>query len=51
MVIEAIFGVKAGLDGIEAHPQFSSFDPDSVLRGLKWQGKTYDVTRKGLQQR
>lgn len=51
VVIEAIFGVKAGLDGIEAHPQFSSFDPDAVLRGLKWQGKTFDVTRKGLQQR
>jgi len=51
VIIESIFGVKAGISGIEAKPQFSSFDPDAVLRGLRWQGKTYDVSRKGLHQR
>jgi len=51
VIIESIFGVKAGITGIEANPQFSSFDPDAVLRGLRWQGKTYDVSRKGLHQK
>lgn len=51
LIIEGVFGVKAGLKSIEANPKFSSFDPNAVLRGLKWQGKTYDVNRKGLVQR
>ncbi len=48
MIIEGLFGVKAGLKSIEAYPRFGGFDQDAALRGLKWQGKTYDVTRNGL---
>lgn len=51
LFIEGVFGVKAGLNGIEAIPKFSSFDPNAALRGLTWQGKTYDVTKNGLAQR
>jgi hypothetical protein len=48
LIIEGLFGVKAGLKTIEAHPKFSSFDPSATLRGLRWQGKDFDVNRKGL---
>jgi hypothetical protein len=48
-VIEGIFGVNATLnDGITATPQFASFDPSATLRNLRYQGKLYDVTRKGI---
>jgi hypothetical protein len=49
VVIESMFGVRAGLNGIIAQPQFASFDRDAVLRNLAWRGKRYTVTRKGLQ--
>ncbi len=48
LIIEGIFGVKADLTSIEADPKFSTFDPGATLRGLRWQGKTYDVNRSGL---
>ncbi|HAC15989.1 MAG TPA: hypothetical protein DCE78_08610 [Bacteroidetes bacterium] len=51
IIIESIFGVKAGLNGITAEPKFGDFDPNAALRGLHWQGKIYDVTKKGIQQR
>jgi hypothetical protein len=48
-IIECIFGVRATLgQGITAAPQFGRFDPDAVLRNLRYQGKTYTVTRKGI---
>ncbi|HRK30602.1 MAG TPA: hypothetical protein PLD59_05940 [Tepidisphaeraceae bacterium] len=47
-IIESIFGVRAGLQTIEASPQFGEFDPKAVLRNLRWQGKQYTVTRAGL---
>jgi hypothetical protein len=51
LIIEGVFGVKAGLNSIEANPKFGDFDPNAALRGLRWQGKTYDVTRDGLVER
>lgn len=48
IIIESIFGVRAGLGGIEARPQFGKFDPKATLRGLRWQGKLYDVDARGL---
>ncbi|TVQ13106.1 MAG: hypothetical protein EA364_07340 [Balneolaceae bacterium] len=48
IIIESIFGVKAGLGGITAEPRFGAFDKNAVLRGLRYQGKLYDVTRKGI---
>ena len=51
IIIESVFGVKADQGGISAEPKFAGFDPDSVLRGLNYQGKLYDVTRKGIQKR
>jgi hypothetical protein len=49
VVLEAIFGVRATLsDGITATPQFASFDPAARLKNLRYQGKLYDVTRKGI---
>ncbi len=49
-IIESIFGVRAGLQSIEATPQFGKFDPKAVLRNLRWQGKSYTVTKDGLKQ-
>ncbi|MHB8513313.1 MAG: glucosidase family protein [Actinomycetota bacterium] len=48
IVIESIFGVKAGLKSIEASPEFGSFDPNASLRNLQWQGRLYDVDSRGL---
>jgi len=48
IIIESIFGVRAGLDGITASPQFGKFDPNAVLRNLNYQGTNYTVTRQGI---
>ena len=49
IVIESIFGVKASLrDGLTATPQFGKFDRDARLRGLRYQGRTVDVDRRGI---
>lgn len=48
IIIESIFGVRAGFTNITATPQFGRFDPESRLKNLRWQGKIFDVTRKGL---
>jgi len=48
IIIESIFGVRAGLKSIDAAPQFGKFDRNAALRGLRWQGRSYDVTRDGL---
>jgi hypothetical protein len=50
IIIESIFGVRAGLQSIDARPQFGKFDPNAVLRGLRWQGKNYTATRHGLKE-
>ncbi|WP_428940843.1 MGH1-like glycoside hydrolase domain-containing protein [Fontivita pretiosa] len=49
LIIESIFGVNATLNrGISALPRFGRFDPNAVLRNLSYQGKLYEVTRRGL---
>jgi hypothetical protein len=49
VVIESIFGVRAGLrGGITASPQFGVFDPDARLRNLRYQGRLYDVDHAGV---
>jgi hypothetical protein len=49
IILESIFGVQASFNsGITARPQFGAFDPQSVLRNLSYQGKQYNVTRKGI---
>ena len=48
-VVENIFGVSAGLFGtINARPNFGPFDAAAELRNLRYQGKTYTATKRGL---
>lgn len=48
VVIESLFGVRAGLDGmLEARPQFGAFDPRAELHDLACAGRRYHVTREG----
>jgi hypothetical protein len=49
IIIESIFGVRATLNnGISAAPQFGKFDREAVLSNLRYQGKCYTVTGKGI---
>ena len=49
IIIEGIFGVRASLyDGITANPRFGEFDSRAELVNLKYQGKSYTVTKDGL---
>ena len=49
IIIESIFGVRATLNnGISATPQFGKFDREAVLSNLRYQGKSYTVTRRGI---
>lgn len=45
-IVEGLFGVDAGLDGITATPRFASFD--GSLRNLPYRGRLYDVDGSGL---
>jgi len=48
-ILESIFGVQAGLFGkIDAKPDFGAFDSRAELRGLRYQGKEYVATAKGM---
>jgi hypothetical protein len=48
VVLEGIFGIRAGMNQITAKPEFHRFDPDSRLTNLRHQGKRYMVDRNGL---
>jgi hypothetical protein len=49
VIIESIFGMKATLNrGISAAPQFGKFDRDARLRNVRYHGRNYDVTSKGI---
>ena len=48
LIIEGVFGVKAGLDEITATPDLTGFDPAARLVGLNWQGRSYTVDRDGI---
>ena len=48
-IIEGIFGVRASMyNGITAKPRFGEFDNKAELANLKYQGKSYNVTKDGL---
>ncbi len=48
-VIEGLFGVRAtAFAGISAAPQFAGFDPGAELHNLRYQGRLYNVSQKGL---
>lgn len=48
VVIDGIFGVRAGLKSITAKPEFHGLDPHSRLTNLRHQGKLYTVTKDGI---
>jgi hypothetical protein len=49
LVVEGIFGVRAGLDGtVDASPQLEGLDVDARLTGLVIGGRSYDVDRDGV---
>lgn len=50
-IIEGVFGVRAGLDRLDASPQLAGFDPHARLVGLHHQGVAYDVDADGLHRR
>jgi hypothetical protein len=41
-------GVDSRNNGISATPQFGKFDREAVLSNLRYQGKYYAVTAKGI---
>ncbi len=48
VVIEGIFGIRAGMTGITAKPEFHGFDPNARLTNIRHQGKLYTATRHGI---
>jgi hypothetical protein len=48
LIIESVFGVRAGLDGIAASPMLDRLDPDARLVGLQYRGHAHTVDRSGL---
>ncbi len=49
LVIDTIFGANLSLfDGITAKPQLSDFDPKARLVNLRYQGKHYAISEKGV---
>lgn len=51
VIVESIFGVRGGLDRIEAEPAFGPLDPEARLRNLAWHGRLHDVDRTGIRER
>ena len=50
MFIESIFGARATLsDGLQWRNQWGSFDPGARLENLQYQGRSYRITRKGIE--
>ena len=48
-ILEGLFGVRSTVAGeIAASPRFAGFDPGTELRGLRYQGHDYTVTREGI---
>ncbi len=47
VVLEGVFGVRAGHDILTAQPQLDGFDSRSRLIGLRHQGKLYDIDASG----
>jgi hypothetical protein len=49
LILEGVFGVRAGLDRLTATPYLDRLDPNARLRGLRFRGDLYDVDRSGEQ--
>jgi len=51
MIIESFFGARATLsDGLQWRNQWDSFDAHATLENLRYQGKNYRVTRRGIEE-
>jgi hypothetical protein len=50
VIIESIFGVNAGMQTINAIPDFQGFDAKAELLNLRYQGKRYAVNKSGLKE-
>jgi len=49
-ILEGLFGIRAPLFGkLSASPRFGGFDPAAELRGLNYQGKSYQVSMRGVE--
>ncbi len=47
-VLDTLFGITAGLNGLTARPRLSHFDRRAALHGLRVQSKSYTVDSAGL---
>jgi hypothetical protein len=48
-IVDSLFGINAGLfGGIDARPQFGSFDAGAELRNINYQGKRFTATKQGI---
>jgi hypothetical protein len=47
-IIEGLFGVEVGIDGVSARPQIDEFDREARLTGLKIRGRNFTVDRTGI---
>jgi len=50
VIIESIFGVNAGMQMINATPDFQELDSNAELLNLRYQGKRYAVNQSGLKE-
>lgn len=50
LVIDTLFGVDVRLDGISACPDLEGFDTKAELRGLRHQGRQYNISSKRVWQ-
>jgi hypothetical protein len=48
LILEGVFGVRAGRDGITATPRLDRFDRAARLVGLRYQDRLYDVDGSGI---
>lgn len=48
LVLDTLFGIAPGLDGLVARPRLSRFDSKATLHGLQVQGRSYTVGAAGL---
>jgi hypothetical protein len=48
LVIDTIFGLDPGLDNLRATPNLTGFDHRAELRGVRFQGKQFNVSANGL---
>lgn len=49
LVLDTIFGVQAGMDGLKAQPRLAAFDTKAELRGVSHQGHQYRISARGAE--